>query len=103
MKSLREGVAATRIADFLNDQLKCIGMNNGPTGAVIAIETGGQLTFSGVGNIYEEFKQSGRIGRYPLQKAVPFNEPNFVSAPIRNINYDETFHVMPYDARKSKT
>ena len=39
MTSFREGLAATRIADFLNEQLKLIGETTGIPTAVIAILT----------------------------------------------------------------
>ena len=44
MTSLREGIAATRIADFINDQLRTVGINNPSTGALLFIEIGGQCT-----------------------------------------------------------
>ena len=104
MKSIREGLAAVRIAEFLNEQLKGIGIKNGIPGALIFLEVGGQCTTSGVGKIYDDFKRTGKIINYTGygQQATRFNEPNYEKAQFRFVNFDETFHKMPYDARTSE-
>ena len=103
MTSLREGIAATRIADFLNDQLRLLGKINGSAGAVIALVTGEQCTISGVGPMYDDFLKTGKLRNYSGfgQEATTFYDKDFESAPLRIMKYDETFYKMPYDVRKS--
>ena len=104
MTSLREGIAATRIADFLNQQLKLLGQINGPAGALIAVDTGEQCSISGVGPIYEHFIQTGKLMNYSGYgtEASTFHDNDFNTASLRIVNYDETFYKMPYDVRKSE-
>ena len=104
MKSIREGLAAIRISEFLNEQLKGLGIKMGIPGALIFLETGEQCTSAGVGKLFEDFKRTGKITKHSGygHKARTFYEPNFETAPFRFINFDETYHKMPYDARASK-
>ena len=94
MTALKEGIAVTRIADFLNDQLKIIGQINGPAGALIAVDTGEQCSISGVGPIYENFLRTGKLMNYSGfgTEASTFHDSDFETAPLRIINYDETFY-----------
>ena len=105
MTSLCEGIAATRIADFLNDQLKLIGQVNGPAGALIAVDTGQQCSISGVGPIYDNFICTGKLMGYSGYgtEASTFHDSDFETTPLRIINYDQTFYQMPYDVRKSES
>ena len=102
--SLREGVAATRVADFYNQKMSELGKIFGPTGCVVAVESGGQCTISGSGQIFDNFLLTGKIkhhsgyGREPVK----FYEENFDKAPYRLMKFDQTFDNMPYDCRKSK-
>ena len=84
MTSLHEGIAATRIADFLNEQLRVLGKINGTAGAVLAVDTGEQCTISGVGPMYDEFLRTGRLTNYSGygQKATTFHDKDFESAPL---------------------
>ena len=104
MTSLREGLTAARISEFLNGQLNSVGVNTGIPGAVIYLHTGQQLNVTGVGPIYEEFKRTGKLVNYfgGPQQATRFTEPNFENANVRFFKFDETFYKMPYDVRKSK-
>ena len=94
MTALKEGIAVTRIVDFLNDQLKIIGQINGPAGALIAVDTGEQCSISGVGPIYENFLRTGKLMNYSGfgTEASTFHDSDFETAPLRIINYDETFY-----------
>ena len=100
MTSLREGIAATRIAQFLNDQLKILGKVNSPAGALIAIDTGEQCNISGVGPIYDNFLCTGKLKSYSAYgteastEARTFHDQDFETAPLRIIKYDETFYKM---------
>ena len=93
------------IADFLNEQLRMLGKNNKPAGAVIAIDTGEQCTISGVGPMYDEFLWTDKFMDYSGfgEEATPFYDKDFEEAPLRIIKYDETFYRMPYDVCTSKT
>ena len=106
MKSLREGLAATRIADFVNQKLRNENLihNDSSSGAVICIDTLGQTTFAGVGKIYEDFKRTGKLMNYSGfgKEAKTFYEKDFEAAAVRMLNYDQTFYKLPYDVRKSK-
>ena len=104
MKSLREGVAAARIADFLNDQLKSIGIKNEPAGAIICVHSGTQYSVSGCGKIFDQFIRTANLTKFTgsNDKPATFYEANFETAPIRLVKFDETFHKMPYDVRKSE-
>ena len=104
MTSLREGLAATRIADFLNEQLRMLGQVNKPAGAVIALDTGEECTIAGVGPMFDEFLRIGKLINYSGYggEATTFYDHNFEQAPFRLMKYDETFYKMPYDVRKSE-
>ena len=64
MTCLREGLAAICIADYLNQILLTMGEKRGPTGAVMVVEVGGQCSVAGIGEIYDEFRRSGKIMHY---------------------------------------
>ena len=103
LTALREGVAATHIADFINDQMKVLGKATTGTGAVVCIDTGHQCNISGVGKIYDEFIKTVRLTKYSGygQEATTFYDKDFETAPLCIIKYDETFYKMPYDVRSS--
>ena len=84
MTSLYEGIAATRIADFLNEQLRVLGKINGTAGAVLVVDTGEQCTILGVGPMYDEFLRTGRLTNYSGygQEATTFHDKDFESAPL---------------------
>ena len=103
MKSLHEGLTATRIAEFLNAQLRTIGIFNRGPAVVIAIDTGAQCSIAGFGKMFDEFMWMKSLSNYTGHDRQPasFKDPNFEVALIRLVNFDETFHKMPYDVRKS--
>ena len=84
LTSLHEGIAATRIADFLNVQLKILGQVNRTPGAVMAIDTGEQCTISGVGPIYDNFLRTGKLMSYSGfgTEASTFHDKDFETAPL---------------------
>ena len=100
---LREGVAATRVADFYINKMIHSGQKFGPTGCVMAVEVGNQCTVSGSGQMFENFLLSGKIENYSGfgQEPVRFYEENYDKAPFRIMKFDQTFDKMPYDCRKS--
>ena len=104
MTSFREGLASTRIAEFLNEQLKILDQTNGQPGAVMLLDTGEQCTIAGVGPIFDKFLKTGKLMSYSGfgTEASTFEDKDFETVPLRLINYDETFYKMPYDVCKSK-
>ena len=66
LTSLREGLAAIRIAEYLNEKLKSMGIANdsGPAGGVLFIDTGEQSSLAGIGKIYDNFLRTGEIKNY---------------------------------------
>ena len=101
---IREGLAATRIADFVNEQLKVLGFSTGVTGLVICMDVCGQTMLAGEGQNFQQFLRTGTIKNYSGygQKPAAFGEANFKNAAVRTIKYDQAFYNMPYDVRKSK-
>ena len=100
--SIWEGLAAVRIADFLNIQLKDIGEEFSITGCCIVIDTGQQCTVAGVGQMFEEFQRSGMLKGYTGFGSAPtqfFDRKNYHTAPYRLMKFDETYYKMPYDCR----
>ena len=73
-------------------------------GHVLVIDTGGQTTISGTGKIFDEFKESGTLKNYTGygQEPKTFFEKGYKRAGVRYMNFDETYHGMPYDCRCSK-
>ena len=59
---------------------------------------------AGTGEIYKDFKRTGKLANYSGfgEQPTTFYEPNFATANVREIKYDQTFYVMPYDVRKSR-
>ena len=54
--------------------------------------------------MYENFLRTGKLTNYSGYgtEARKFEDNDFEAAPLRLINYDETFHKMPYDVCKSE-
>ena len=98
MTALREGVTATRLADYYNDKMN----KRLTTGNITIIDTGEQTTICGSGEIFNKFLQSGKIENFSGfgQKPVNFYDSNFEVAPFRMITYDQTFRGMPYDCSR---
>ena len=71
-------------------------------GHVLVIDTGGQTTISGTGKIFDEFKESGTLKNYTGygQEPKTFFEKGYKRAGVRYMNFDETYHGMPYDCRR---
>ena len=101
MTCVRTGLATARMCDILNERIsKLLGLQ---TGVFIAIESGQQCTISGCGPIYDEYKRTGKIMNHSGYGDIPksFYDPDFDTAAIRFLNFDETYADMPYDCRKS--
>ena len=60
MTTFRTGIAASRIAEVLNQRL---GIDD-QVSCMFLMETGKQATLSGEGYLLEEFKKSGKILQY---------------------------------------
>ena len=104
LSSLREGLAATRIAEFIRNKLQQHGKNIQPPGAVLMIDTGEQCSVAGTGALFEAFLQSGQLENYTGYGQDPkaFYDKNFETALYRRFNFDQTFYRQPYDARSRK-
>ena len=100
MTGLREGVIASRIADFCNKK------NNvaRPTGSLSIIDTGQQTTVCGTGQLFNDFLQSGKVEGFTGfgTKPVHYYDGNFQDAAFRCVTFDQTFSGMPYDVRHCK-
>ena len=103
LTSLREGLAAIRMAEYLNKILASRGEAVEPTGCILLLKTGQQSTISGTGDIFQRFKQTGEVKEYcaDVQEPVSFYDDNFDRAHYRFLTFDQTFYKMPYDCRKS--
>ena len=104
MTSLREGLAAVRIAEYINQKFGGMGTVLGPTGAVIVLENGKQCNSAGTGKMYEEFKKSGQIMHYSGfgKKPTEFYDADFSTTPYRSFKFDQTYYRQPYDCRGRK-
>ena len=104
LNPIRDGIAATRIAEFLSDQLRSVGKEIACSSSLLVLDTGEQCTIAGCGPVYDEFIRSGQVKNYSGfgQEATTFYDDNFEAAPLRVINYDEAFYKMPYDVRTSE-
>ena len=93
-----------RYAEIYNQRKGNEGKNDN-VGHISVIETGGQTTFSGSGEIYENFKKTGLIQNFSGygHKPVSFFENGFDSALSREIKFNETYYDMHYDVRNSES
>ena len=103
LTSLREGLSAIRLSDYLNKIFTSRGENVEDNGCIMLLKTGAQCTVSGMGKIFEQFKESGKIEQYggPSHQPVTFYDDDFEHAAYRILNFDQTFYKMPYDCRSS--
>ena len=104
LSTIREGFCTSRLAEIYNKRIARSGDDNQKVGHISIVESGGQATISGSGEIFEKFIETGLIQNLSGngQKPVNFYEAGFKTAPIRVINFDETFYGMHYDCRDSK-
>ena len=103
--SVREALAAVRIADFLKEKLENLDEEVGLTGLVLALDTGQQCTIAGAGPIFDEFKRSGKVINYTGYGEEPakfYDRKNYHTAPCRSMNFDESYYKMLYDCRSLK-
>ena len=102
--SLREGLDCICLAEHYNKRIHINSNCVESPGAILLIKTGEQCTICGAGTIYEEFKRTGKLINFTGygEKPKSFYEQNFQEAPLRMINFDQTFYDMPYDCRESK-
>ena len=73
--------------------------------SLFVIDDGKQTTYSGVGNILDEFNSGQTIKSYSGQGSEPakFYDVNFDKATLRYMKFDQAYHkVLPYDSRTSK-
>ena len=98
---LREGIAATQIAKVYNDKK---GHNSSNLGYFMAVDTGGQCTVSGSGQMFENFLATGKLENFTGCGEIPvkFYEENFENVPYCVMKFDQTFDKMPYNCRTSK-
>ena len=104
--AVRAGINVSRLADYCQERFHTeLGVGKKIVGHVSAIDTGGQTTISGSGEIFEKFKRTGELNGYAGCGQTPktFFEPGYKTAPVRYMNLDETYHRMPYDCRDSKS
>ena len=74
--------------------------------SLFIIDDSKQTTFSGVGNILEEFNSAKVIKSFSGQGTEPakFYDVNFDQANLRFMKFDQAYHkVLPYDSRTSKS
>ena len=73
-------------------------------GHISIIQIGGQATLSECGKIYDEFRETDFFKLYfaSRQKPTDFYQDGFFTAPIREMNFDETFYGMHYDCHDSE-
>ena len=103
--SVREGLAAVRIAEFLNKELQDLGEEIGLRGLVLVLDTGQQCTIAGAGTIFDNFRHTGQVNNYTGYGEEPtkfYDRKNYHTAPCRLMNFDETYYKMPYDCRSCK-
>ena len=67
------------------------------------IDTGSQSTISGSGKIYDAFQRTGIISGYSGGGGTPMkiSDPNSDLAPLRKMEFDETYHGMTYKCTRS--
>ena len=102
--SVRVGFNTARLAEIYNARTKETGKNAKLVTHISLMDLGGQSTMSGCGEIYENFKKSGLLTKFTGygEKAASFYDPTFETAPLRELNLDETYYGMDYDCRSSK-
>ena len=98
------GLETARYAQILNERIALPTQPTNVVGFVSVMDTGGQTTITGFGQMYENFQKTGKIENYSGygKRLVTFYEPDFKTAVIRSMNFDETFHGMQYDCCRSK-
>ena len=102
--AIRHGFNISRLAEYVQSRMYDeVGKDKQKVGHVLVVETGGQATISGTGEIFENFKTTGKIEGYSGYGQIPltFFEKGYRTATVRYMNFDETYHRMPYDCTKS--
>ena len=81
-----------------------MGNDRKNVGHVLVVDTGGQTTISGSGEIFEKFKELGQLKDYAGYGQVPktFFDRGYKSATVCYMKFDQTYHRMPYDCMCSK-
>ena len=102
--AIRGGFNVSRLAEYLQKRLSQGASNEREVGHVFLVDTGGQTTISGSGKIFENFKKCGKLSGYTGmgENAVEFFDKGYKTANLRYMNFDETYHGMPYDCTRSK-
>ena len=74
------------------------------TGFVSLIDTGKQCTISGYGEIFDNFLKTYKLEGFTGfgRKPSGFYDADYETAPCRVMNFDQTYHKMPYDCRRSE-
>ena len=98
------GFNTVRLAEIYNQRTTVPSPSNENVGYLSIVDTGGQTTISGSGKIFERFLSTGWVDTFSGYgtKPVTFLEKSFLCAPLRKMNFDETYYGMHYDCRKSK-
>ena len=102
--AIRGGHNVSHLAEYIQTRLqKELGHDMKKVGHVSLVDTGGQTTFSGSGEIFEKFKKCWQLKDYSGFGLNPktFFEEGFTTAPLRYMKFDETYHRMPYDCTNS--
>ena len=102
--SVRAGFNTVRYAEIYNERKTTQDQTQQNVGHISIIQYGGQMTISGSGDIYENFKKGGLVGKVAgnAEKPVTFLEEGFDTAPLREMQFDETYYGMHYDCRSSE-
>ena len=99
--TVRVGFNTVRLADIYNERTRELGEKKRNAGHISIVDTGKQTTISGSGEIFEIFQKTGLIKKFSGfgTKAMTFFDENFTRAPLRKMNFDETYYKMHYDCR----
>ena len=75
-----------------------------PIGSLSIISDGSQATVGGYGELYDNFIKTKQLLGYPGEKGdfTEFDSPDYDSAPLRTMRFDETYADMPYKVTSRK-
>ena len=103
LTSLREGLTAIRMSNFLSKIQESRGEAVANPGCLILLKTGNQCTVAGSGELFDKFRRTGELKEYGGNASpVSFYADNFETAAYRILKFDQTFYKMPYDCRNSE-
>ena len=73
-------------------------------GSITVVHNGDQYTFGGHGDLLNEFEKTHKITSIAdLHKSiVTFEQPEFKTAKLRKVKFDESYATTSYDSRKRK-